>query len=351
MNNQVRSILELISKYNECYLVGGYVRDYILGINSNDYDICTSASVDELKNILQGYKYTIEFNTINIKFNDINIDITPYRKEYKYYKRKPILYDKINNLEEDLIRRDFTINTICMDLNNNIIDILNGKKDIEDKIIRCVDDIDKKLVEDPLRILRALRFSSYLNFNIENNLELAIKKYGYLLKNLSYDIKKKELNKIIKYKGLDIIKKYNIDKYLDIDLSNIKYYKYNILTWMNIDYLNKYCITKKEKKTIKLINELKMSKIDNYDLYTYGLDICNLVGEYIGIPLKSMYDKLPIKCRKDINITSNEIINIIKDKKEINNVYIILEKDILNGILINDKSKIIDYLNKKYDRI
>ena len=351
MDKRVKNILELINKYNDCYIVGGYVRDYLLGINSNDYDICTSATIDKLKEILYKYKYTIEFNTMHIKFDNINIDITPYRKEYKYNKRKPILYYDTNKLEEDLIRRDFTINTICMDSNNNILDILNGKNDIDNKVIKCVGNIDNKLTEDPLRILRAFRFSTYLNFRIDEELENAIKKYGYLLKDISYEIKKRELDKIIEYKGLDIIKKYNLEKYLDIDLSNIKYYKYNILTWMNIDYFNKYCITRKEKKTIKLINELSKTKLDNYDLYTYGLDICNLVGEYMGIDLKSRYDKLPIKCRKDILVSSYEILNIVKNKRDINNIYILLEKNILMGNLINDNNKIIDYLSKNYDRI
>lgn len=351
MDYRVKEILELISINKECYIVGGYVRDYLLGINSNDYDICTNASIDELKKILNQYRYTIELNTLCIRFDNVKIDITPYRKEYMYFKRKPILYKKINNLKDDLIRRDFTINTICMDLSKNIIDLFNGKDDIDNKIIRCVGDDEKKIIEDPLRILRAIRFSSYLNFKIEKNLELAIKKYGYLLKDISHDTKKRELDKIIKYRGLDIIKKYHIDNYLDIDLSNIKYYKYDILTWVNIDCFNKYCITRKEKNIIKIINYIDNNNIDNYKLYKYGEELCDLIGNYIGMDLKSIYNKLPIKDRKDIEISSKDILNIIKDNRKINSIYIMIENDILNGVLINNKEKIIDYLNEKYDRI
>jgi len=351
MNYRVKEILELISKTDECYVVGGYVRDYLLGINSSDYDICTNASIDELKEILNQYKYTIELNTLFINFDDVKIDITPYRKEYKYFNRRPILYEKTDKLIDDLKRRDFTINTICMDINNNIIDLFNGKQDIDDKIIKCVGNTEKKLIDDPLRILRAIRLSAYLNFKIEKNLESAIKKYGYLLKKLSYDIKKRELDKIIEYRGLDIVKRYQIDQYLDIDLSNIKYYKYDILTWLGIDYLNKYCITKKEKNIAKNINNLRKSDIDNYKLYILGADMCDLIGNYFDLDLKSRYNKLPIKSRKDVAISSNEILNIINDNKMINDVYRMIEQNILNGIIINKKENIIDYLNEKYDKI
>ena len=201
MNIEVRKILELINNDNyECYIVGGYIRDYILGINSKDYDICTNAPLDRLKYILRNYKYNIQFNTININIKDINIDITPYRREFVYYKRKPIKYEFTNKLQDDMQRRDFTINSICMDCNGNIVDLLNGILDIYNKQIKCIENIDRKLIEDPLRILRAIRFKVYLNFNIEKNLEIGIKKYGYLLKDLSYKIKKRELDKIIKYK-------------------------------------------------------------------------------------------------------------------------------------------------------
>ena len=178
-------------------------------------------------------------------------------------------------------------------------------------------------------------------------MESAIKKYGYLLKKISYDIKKRELDKIIEYSGLDIVKRYQIDQYLDIDLSNIKYYKYDILTWLGIDYLNKYCITKKEKNIAKNINNLRKSDIDNYKLYIWGADMCDLIGNYFDLDLKSRYNKLPIKSRKDVAISSNEILNIINDNKMINDVYRMIEQNILNGIIINKKENIIDYLNEK----
>lgn len=345
MNKNVLRILNIIeSNGYDAYVVGGYVRDYLLGIYSNDYDICTSCPLDILKSIID-YDYNIKLSTINIIIDDINIDITPYRKEIEYKDRKPIKYEYTNSLLEDIYRRDITINTICMDNKLNIIDLLGGKNDLDNKIIKCVGNIDKKISEDPLRILRIIRFKALYNFNIDKKLELGIMKYKYLLKNISYERKKIEIINLINIKRLDILFDYDLYKYLDIDISNIKYYDNILLTIMNIDVNNKYIVSNKEKNIINKVKELDSIGLSNYNIYKYGYEISHLVGLLNNINIDYLYNKLVIKSRGDINISSYDIINIVKDNKLINKVYEYIEKSILDRQINNNKSEIINYIN------
>ena len=350
MNNDVKNLLTILNNNGyEAYIVGGFVRDYLLNIKSNDYDICTNCPIKILSSILNNYEYKIYFDTLTIEIEDINIQITPYRKEFNYKNRHPE-YINVLDLKTDLLRRDFTINSICMDSNNKIIDILNGREDLNNRLIKCIGDIDTKLIEDPLRILRAIRFSIKLGFNIETKLKDKIIEYGYLLKNISYEIKKKEIDYLISYKRLDILKEYNLDKYLDINLENIKYYDNDILVWMNIDYLNRYIVSKKDKKLIKDITELHGLGLTMYNIYKYGLYTSSLVAQLDNIDIKDIYESLIIKSRGDIDINTSDILNIIENKKDIEKIYIDLEKNILEERLDNDYNIIINYLKKKYNK-
>lgn len=350
MNKEVINILNIINNNSyEAYIIGGFVRDYLINIKSNDYDICTNCPIKILSSILNNYEYKIYFDTLTIEIEDINIQITPYRKEFNYKNRHPE-YINVLDLKTDLLRRDFTINSICMDSNNEIIDILNGREDLNNRLIKCIGDIDTKLIEDPLRILRAIRFSIKLGFNIETKLKDKIIEYGYLLKNISYEIKKKEIEYLISYKRLDILKEYNLDKYLDINLENIKYYDNYILVWMNIDYLNRYIVSKKDKKLIKDITELHGLGLTMYNIYKYGLYISSLVAQLDNIDIKDIYESLIIKSRGDIDINTSDILNIIENKKDIEKIYIDLEKNILEERLDNDYNIIINYLKKKYNK-
>ncbi len=348
MDKRVFIILnELNNLGYDAYIVGGYVRDYLLKKISYDYDICTNASIDVLKSVFSKYKYNIKYLTFEIFFDNIIVEITPYRKELSYNKRKPDNYLFVDKLDSDIIRRDFTINTICMDKDKNIIDLLNGLSDIHNKVIRCVGEVEKKIIEDPLRILRALRFSAYLNFDIEESLYSAIKKYSYLLKDISYEVKKREIDKLIGIKRLDILK--CVENDLQLDLSNIKYYNDSILTWFSIDKMNKYCISRYEKKLRNSIDKLLNSKLDNYDIYLAGYDIVYLCNNIIGVDIISKYNNLLIKSRKDINISSMDIYQLLGTYKVINKAYIMIEKAILNDIIKNDRIEILSYLTNNKD--
>ena len=344
MQLKVKEIMKRIQENGyECYIVGGYVRDYLLGIDSNDYDLCTNAHPDVLKELFSTYKLLQHYGTITLLFNTFKVEITTYRKELKYHKRKPIQYLFIDSLKEDLYRRDFTINTICMDKEGKIIDLLNGRRDLDNKIIRCVGDVDNKLREDPLRILRALRFSAYLNFKLDPALERGIQKYKHLLRELSYERKKEEISYLIKWKRLDILNAYNLSEELELELDDIKYYNDDFLTWYTINPNWRYLFTHYEVKIARSLSALLASSFLPYDLYNAGLYVTSLASQLIDTRLLDQYNKLPIKKRQDINITVVELIKLYPSQK-VGRLYHLLEEAILNGTLPNQKDAIMSYL-------
>ena len=345
MDKRVFQILKLIEdNKKEAYIVGGYVRDYLLNIESNDYDICTNCHLDTLCQIIsKRYDYTIKLGTMFIKIDNISIEITPYRKEEEYQKRKPSKLYPVNTLYEDLLRRDFTINTICMNKDGEIIDLLNGYEDLKQHKLKIVGDVDKKLIEDPLRILRSVRFSLKYDLGLDENLKLGINKYAKLITTLSITRKREEIDKLIDLKLLDKISIYHIDQYLNIDLNSIKYYNNKLLTWLLIDPNNYYVQNKKEEKLINSVRYLS-THISDYNLYVYGLDIVKLVSELNDTDLISRYNNLPIKSRKDINITSYDIMEVTKTN--INEVYQKIEFQIIDGNLENTRESIIDYISR-----
>lgn len=218
MYEEALKILKKFNYYNyEAYIVGGYPRDKYLNIESNDIDITTNATPQEIKKIFQNVidKYE-KYGNIIIVENNYKYQVTTFRKDKYLDDRKNVKIKYVNTLKEDLYRRDFIINTLCINKDGNYVDLLNAKTDIDKKIIRLIKKDSMK--EDPLRILRAIRFATVLNFKIDIKLEEEIVKYGYLISKLSEYRKQEEINKIInsenKEYGLNLIKKYKIDKYI-----------------------------------------------------------------------------------------------------------------------------------------
>jgi len=320
-DNMREKAIELLKKINEAgynaYIVGGYPRDLYLKRKTNDIDICTNATPKDLKLIFGNAMLPkVNYGSVTVIYKKVRFEITTFRKEYKYVQnRVPSKVKYIDNLLDDLKRRDFTINTICIDQDGNVIDLLDGIKDISAKKIKMVGNPKDKLKEDAFRILRAIRFATQLNFEIDDNLAKAIKKYGYLVKKLSYYRKKEELDKIFlsnnRSYGIELIKKFGLDKYLDLDMSNLVVTEYPIGIWAQMNALDKYEFNNNDYDTIVKINEIGNLPIDNRLLYRYGLYIVSIVANIRGISKRSItmqYNKLPIKSRYDIAISGDEII-------------------------------------------
>lgn len=353
MEKNVKKILETLENEGyQAYLVGGYVRDYLLGVTSFDVDIATDALPKDIHRIFNSSKNN--YGSVNIKIDKLNVDITTFRKDLNYVNRRPSKVVYINNLKDDLERRDFTINAICMNKNGKIIDLLNGCKDLDRRTIKMIGSIDVKLKEDPLRIMRAIRFACILDFKIEDELYEKIKEYSYLVGDLSKERIKNELDKILiskNYKyGLELMKDTKISEVLEINYDDINYVDDLLGMWAQVKVLNIPFTNVEKGNIIKITEVLDFGKIDNEILYKYGLYISRVAGKILNIKttkISKMYNKLPIKSREDIDITSKEISSIVGVGEVIGETYKIIEKEILNYRLKNKKSEILKYLEKR----
>ena len=362
MKEKALEVLKILYDHGyESYVVGGYVRDIILKRKTNDIDICTSATPKEILEIFDDVIVSdMQYGSVVIAYKGYKFDTTTFRKEIKYEgNRKPVKIKYIRDIKKDLLRRDFTINTLCMDKDGNILDILNIRSDIDNKLLKTVGNPRYRIKEDSLRILRCIRFATILDFNIENKTKHFLTKYSYLLKNLSINRKKEELDKIFlsknKERGRKLLLELNLTNALDLDkLATITMCTDLTGIWCQLEVDNIYPFTKVEKEQMNKLRELlKYDKIDNYLLYKYGLYLCTVYAEIKGISrkkLSTMYSNLPILTRKDINITGEEI-SIILNKtpgKYIKDILDDIELNILNNNINNDKEEITKYIKDKY---
>ncbi len=192
-------INQLMKHGYEAYAVGGCVRDSILGKEPEDWDITTSAKPEEVKKIFYRTIDTgILHGTVTVMLEKEGYEVTTYRIDGEYEdNRHPKEVEFTANLTEDLKRRDFTINAMAYNTEDGMVDIFGGLKDIKDGIIRCVGSARDRFDEDALRILRAIRFSAQLGFEIEEETLVAIIEKKEHLKNISAERIREELNKLL----------------------------------------------------------------------------------------------------------------------------------------------------------
>lgn len=194
--NELQKYMKMIIDNGyECYLVGGAVRDYLINANNKDFDFCTNIPFEKLKQLIPSItimKENDHRNTAIIRSNGLDIEFSTYRGK---------------SLKEDLFNRDFTINAIAVDVDGNIIDYYDGISAINNKTIKLVDPLGTGFINDPLRILRAIRLALKYNFNIDSNTkkQMIIKKD--LLCNVAPERVFEEIKKILVFD--------NIDKYMD----------------------------------------------------------------------------------------------------------------------------------------
>ena len=201
---------EMLDKINaegfEAYFVGGAVRDFIMDKAFQDIDITTSAHPDEIKRIFSDCNVIdtgIKHGTVTVMYKNRPIEITTFRTELGYEdNRHPDKVVFCKNLSEDLKRRDFTVNSLCIDNKGEIIDIFGGIEDIKSKTLKAIGNAEERFKEDALRILRALRFASVLGFDIDKNTARAIHKCKDLILNVANERIASELRKMITGKNI-----------------------------------------------------------------------------------------------------------------------------------------------------
>ena len=215
--SQVNTAIEILcGKGHSAYVVGGAVRNLMMGIPVNDWDITTSALPEETLELFKDFRTIetgIKHGTVTVIIDGMPLEITTYRIEKGYSdNRHPDEVEFTDRVEDDLSRRDFTVNAMAYSPKNGLVDPFGGCEDISKKLIRCVGNPDKRFGEDALRILRALRFSSVLGFDIDSETAESVHRNKHLLKNISVERIFVELSKLLCGKNAGII----LQEYKDV---------------------------------------------------------------------------------------------------------------------------------------
>lgn len=203
------------------FLVGGTVRDYLLKLPLEDMDAVTDATPDEMKEFLKDANYAFsKYGSVSLKLDGVKFDITTLRKEESYKdSRHPLEVKFVKDLNIDVKRRDFTVNALYMDNEFHVIDLVDGVNDLDNHILRMIGNPGERLLEDPLRIIRALRFSVDYDLKIDEELSESIKRNISLLDKLNPEKIKMDLKKIKcldKNKVTNKFSEYNIKHLLDV---------------------------------------------------------------------------------------------------------------------------------------
>ncbi len=225
MDKNLVSFIELANEFNkhgyQLYLVGGTVRDYLLNEPLTDMDAVSEATPEEILAFLPTADATFKrFGSLKYKTSDgLKFDITTLRKESSYEdSRHPNKVIFVKDLKEDYLRRDFTVNALYMNKDLKVIDYCHGQEDLKNNILRMVGDPDTRIKEDPLRILRAIRFHLMHHLKIEESLLKAMHGNFYLLRNITDAKIRSELNKI---DDTVVDQKEKMDIFAQFDIANL----------------------------------------------------------------------------------------------------------------------------------
>lgn len=373
----------------EAYFVGGSVRDYLLNKQISDVDIATSATPEEVKRIFpRTVDVGIEHGTVLVLHHQKSYEITTFRTdgEYQDY-RRPTEVAFIRNLEEDLKRRDFTMNAIAMDRKGKVSDPFNGQEDIKDQVIKTVGFAVDRFREDALRIMRAVRFVSQLGFQVDRETQSALSTLGPLLEKIAVERKRAEFEKLLMgshwHKAVTILleaglndflpgldkRKQQLEKLLTFDSDPLRLTeRWSLLifclelTDSQIEaFLRNWRLPVKEIKDIKHIMFFLQKRLEMdwsvYDLYMAGREavqsVENLYFVINGIKQEesvhkwiAVYDSLPIKQRSDLAVTGTDLKDWLHRNPGpwLKETILKIEHAILNGQIKNDKSTIKEWL-------
>ena len=363
------------------YFVGGYVRDKLLGIKSNDIDITTSATPSEVIALFNNVKETgKKYGSVTVLMDEYKYEVTTYRSDGEYLdNRHPEKVVFSTNIIDDLSRRDFTINAIIMDENEKVSDFYKSLEDLDNKIIRTINDPIKRYKEDSLRILRAFRFVSKLGFEIEEKTLEAASKLKYLIKNISIERVMLELDKIIRGKYRNKALKYLLDSGVDKELyglskglkyiSEVKEELYPleafIICFIMDDINDVWRFSNKNIRLIKQIMDLhevtKEDVFNKFIVYVNGLDACllaNKINVILGYKnqedlIRELDSGLPIKDVCDLKFKGQDILWLtpLRKKTWIGIIVDDLKYNVIMGYLENDYEVLKEYALKKVEEL
>lgn len=358
-------INKLYENNEEAYAVGGCVRDVLLGKTPKDWDICTSAEPAAVKRIFKHTADTgLQHGTVTVILPQGTYEVTAYRIDGTYTDgRHPENVRFVKSLEEDLKRRDFTVNAMAYNDICGLKDFHGGRSDLKNGLLRCVGNPDKRFTEDALRIMRAVRFSSELMFDIEYETALSIKKNKHLLNKVAAERLSAELFKLTEGDGYDnAIRKFAEIPQVFLDGCDIKKTldkPKNLRIFALFDTADGKNVMRKLRLSNKTISDI-LAVTQNTPPESLP-EARKLYGKIGGPNLKNLLlyhgkttdfadiiEKENLCCGiKDLNINGKDIINITgADGKEIGKILNTLLDDVIYGRVENNFSSLCEYLKK-----
>ena len=377
---------------HEAVFVGGSVRDLVLGKDISDVDIATSATPEEVKSL---FSHTvdvgIEHGTVLVLHHHDSYEVTTFRTEGTYQDfRHPDSVTFVRSLEEDLMRRDFTINALAVNDREEIVDYFNGIEDLEHGIIRCVGNPMERFNEDALRMMRAVRFAGQLGFSIESDIFNAIRTLKANLERVAVERMKVEFEKMILSPHRHLAFKAFVESELyqacpDFKATNdtllkVGEYPLDKLTitqaWILFSYYERLSISQLRKvlKNWKSSNDQISTVLTGYQTllarlekewdaflaYECPEDLAVEVEQLLpGIgqveeleKLKTVYQQLPIRSMKDIQIDGfgvKEALGLGKMGPIIGEVLQALQTEILSGRLANENKEIVSWIRNNFN--
>ncbi|WP_087971511.1 CCA tRNA nucleotidyltransferase [Oceanobacillus rekensis] len=382
-----KPVLEHIEKHNHrAYFVGGCVRDFLLNRPLGDIDIATSASPEYIQEIFpKVIPVGIEHGTVIVRHGKESYEVTTFRIDGDYSdKRHPDTVQFIDRIDKDLERRDFTINALAMNLSGDMIDLFGGKEDIQNKVIRTVGNGYRRFTEDPLRIIRALRFSSQLGFTIHPKTIDEMSLVRHEIVNLAIERITNEFTKLFAgtyvTQGIDYMKKLEIGRFLPIfsdfpdlihlipaSMKPLKSFGETITllhllkpeVTINQWITNWKCSNKTKLEAIQLLeayNHFTANGLDKWLVYRLRAEFypgfLRLVEilDHKSISIEHLITIeriLEIKQKSDLAINGHNLIELFPNKKKgpwLNHIIKQIELEIVTGHLKNDNKAIKDWL-------
>lgn len=370
----------------EAYFVGGSVRDLLLNRHIHDVDIATSAYPMEIKQIFKKTIDTgIKHGTVTVLYEGESYEITTFRTESGYQDfRRPDHVTFVQNLSEDLKRRDFTINALAMDVDGNIIDHFDGLGDLEKHLIRAVGKAENRFHEDALRMMRAVRFMSQLQFTLEPETEQAIKNNHELLSKISIERIRDEFVKMGTAADSQRAFQVFLDTALSEEVPDFRGKKENLALYPQLNFSptteanlwalmiillklpndkiphfmrmwkNSNAMERQVADIVAFFDLISSHAPNNYDLYKAGLetivstiDLAHILGQPInGSALVDSYEALPIKNNRDLAIDGHFLLkNGIPAGPRVGLLLEEIKKAVLEGIINNNEASITEFIS------
>ncbi|MBM7577413.1 CCA tRNA nucleotidyltransferase [Jeotgalibacillus terrae] len=387
--NKALPVLKEIEKHGyEAFFVGGCVRDYLLNRKINDIDIAVSATPEEIKMIFERtVDIGIDHGTVLVLHEAGQFEVTTFRTESGYSdSRRPDHVDFVRSVNEDLKRRDFTINAMALSSSYQLIDLFGGRKDLLTRQIKTVGSPSERFDEDALRMMRAVRFVSQLDFIIEENTFEAMCQHAEKLKHVAVERKAGEIDKLLN--GTSMIRglKYAFDSGLtsfmpQLITANV-INELNDLEWQILygterlalilvlgsyqnprDILSAWRMSnkviQKQQLLVNLVNQRHHQPFNKSDLYEYGYDSIESAERIWSVlnkkevktsEIKALYDSMSIKTKSDLVFRGTHLIQWTNQKGGpwVKECTTLIEQFILNGQLQNNMSDIKSWVETKW---